>query len=386
MNVMNHRFRHVLLDRDGVLNIERDEGGYVLDWSHWRWQPGALDGLRAMHAAGMRISIVTNQSAVGRGLMTQAGLEKIHARVLADAKRAGACIDAIYACPHAPTEQCQCRKPAPGLLQQAIADSGIPASQTLMVGDDLRDLQSAWSAGIASCLVRTGKGACTSANANAKQVPVFEDLPEFALALTSGKIPLARPLRELAQRAFFEHRATVERAAISLPVELETASQILRAALDSGNKILACGNGGSAATAQHFVAELVGRFQRERRGLAAVSLTTDTSILSAIANDYGYARVFARQVEALARPGDVLLAISTSGNSANVVDAAIAARKGGCKVVAMTGERGGALVEHANAVLYAPSTCVARIQEIHDICIHVMAEALEDSLTWSEFA
>ncbi len=386
MNVMTRCFRHVLLDRDGVLNIERSDGGYVLDWSQWQWEPGALDGLRAMHAAGVRISIVTNQSAVGRGLMTQAELEKIHTHMAADAEKAGARIDAVYACPHSPAAKCECRKPAPGLLQQAIADSGIPANQTIMVGDDLRDLESAWSAGIATCLVRTGKGTHTSGQASAAQVLVFEDLPRFAMALTSGRIPGARPLRDLAQRAFAEHQNAIERAAASLPAELETASRIMKASLDSGNKILACGNGGSAATAQHFVAELVGRFQHERRALAAIALTTDTSILSAVANDYGYARVFARQIEALARPGDVLLAISTSGNSPNVLDAAHAARQCGCKVIAMTGENGGALADHANAVLYAPSLRVARIQEIHDICIHILAEALEDSLTWPESA
>lgn len=386
MNVVNHSFRHVLLDRDGVLNVERSDGGYVLDWSQWCWLPGALDGLRAIRAAGLRISIITNQSAVGRGLMTRSDMDQIHTRMLADAEQAGAGIDAVYACPHAPSAHCECRKPAPGLLRQAINDAGIPANQTVMVGDDLRDLQSAWSAGIAACLVRTGKGARHSVETGATDVPVFDDLPGFAAALIAGDVAVAHPLHDLARRTFADHCAAMQRAAASLPVVIETAGRILSAALESGNKILVCGNGGSAATAQHFVAELVGRFQRERRALAAISLTTDTSILSAVANDYGYTRVFSRQVEALARPGDVLVAISTSGNSPNVIDAARCARASGCKVIAMTGENGGALAGCAHAVLNAPSTSTARVQEIHDVCIHVLADALEGALEWSKTA
>lgn len=368
---------HVLLDRDGVLNIEPADGGYVLDWSQWRWQPEALAGLRALHDAGIRVSIVTNQSAVGRGLMTRTELDQIHRRMRAEAEQAGARIDAVYACPHAPAAHCDCRKPAPGLLQRAIDDAGIPAQRTLMVGDDLRDVQAARSAGVPACLLRTGKGAHAAARINALEVPVFDDLSEFAAAAIAGELPIKRPLLELTQGAFAEHSAAIERAAVSLPATIEMAVRIMTAALQADNKILVCGNGGSAATAQHFVAELVGRFRRERRALAAISLTTDTSILSAVANDYGYARVFSRQVEALANPGDVLVAISTSGNSANVVDAARLARQSGCKVVAMTGESGGSLAAHADAILRAPSQSVARIQEIHDVCIHVLAEALE---------
>ena len=138
-----------------------------------------------------------------------------------------------------------------------------------------------------------------------------------------------------------------------------------------------CGNGGSAADSQHLAAEIVGRFRRERRGLPSIALTTDTSILTSVANDYGYERVFARQLEALARPGDVLFAISTSGNSANVVQAAQTARRLGCQVVGLTGARGGQLASHADLLVQAPSTVVARIQEIHTLCIHAIAESLD---------
>lgn len=176
---------------------------------------------------------------------------------------------------------------------------------------------------------------------------------------------------------FAEHDA-VMRAATTLSPLLEQAIGELHGCLASGHKILACGNGGSAATAQHFVAELVCRFQDDRRALAAVALTADTAVLTAAGNDYGYGRVFARQVEALARPGDVLLAFSTSGRSANVVAAAQAARASGCRIVAFTGVDGGELAPLADIAWRAPSAVVARIQEVHDVCVHAIAQALEE--------
>lgn len=178
---------------------------------------------------------------------------------------------------------------------------------------------------------------------------------------------------------FDEHNA-VMRAAEGLSPRIEEAVGAMQACLASGHKVLACGNGGSAATAQHFAAELVCRFRDNRRALAAVALTSDTMTLTAIGNDLGYDRVFARQVEAIATPGDVLLAISTSGNSMNVVEAAKIARSFPCKVIALTGMDGGALAAHANIALKAPSAVVARIQEVHDVCIHAIAQALEASV------
>jgi phosphoheptose isomerase len=179
------------------------------------------------------------------------------------------------------------------------------------------------------------------------------------------------------QSILAEHDA-VMRATAPLSPLVEQATGMMQACLASGNRILACGNGGSAASAQHFVAELVCRFRVDRRALPAIALTADTTTLTAIANDYGYDRVFARQIEALAAPGDVMLAISTSGNSANVIAAVMAARSAGCKVVALTGCDGGALAPLTDIALRAPSRVVARVQEVHDLWIHAIAQALED--------
>jgi D-sedoheptulose 7-phosphate isomerase len=176
---------------------------------------------------------------------------------------------------------------------------------------------------------------------------------------------------------FADHAAVTARAALELPPVLERALSAMYGCLRAGGKILTCGNGGSAADAQHLSAELVGRFREERRALPAIALTADTALLTALGNDYGYERVFARQIEALAQPLDVLMAFSTSGNSPNVVQAAQAARRTGCAVVAFTGARGGELAAHADVHLKAPSTTVARIQEVHTLCIHVLCESLD---------
>jgi D-sedoheptulose 7-phosphate isomerase len=176
---------------------------------------------------------------------------------------------------------------------------------------------------------------------------------------------------------FAEHAAVAARAALELPPVLEATVRAAHDCLRNGGKILACGNGGSAAQAQHLVAELVGRFARERPALPAIALSADTATLTALGNDYGYERIFARQVEALAGAGDLLFAISTSGNSPNVVLAAQAARGRGCAVVALTGAAGGELGRHADLVLRAPSSVVARIQEIHALCVHAIVAAID---------
>jgi D-sedoheptulose 7-phosphate isomerase len=153
--------------------------------------------------------------------------------------------------------------------------------------------------------------------------------------------------------------------------------------LRAGGKVLACGNGGSAADSQHFAAELLNRFERERAPLAAVALTTDTSTLTSIANDYAYEQVFAKQVRALGRRGDVLLAISTSGNSSNVVAAMHVAHEIGMRVVALTGNGGGkmaALAGPADVHVCVPHKVTARIQEVHLLVLHCLCDAIDHCL------
>lgn len=188
------------------------------------------------------------------------------------------------------------------------------------------------------------------------------------------------PSRPSLEQAFAEHRRVLDAAEPVLLPALERATEAVVACLRAGGKLLVCGNGGSAADAQHLAAELVGRFERERRGLAAIALTTDTSALTAIANDYSYDQVFSRQVEALGRAGDVLIGISTSGNSGNVVRAVEAAKKLGMKVVGLTGQGGGKLAALVDHLIAVPSTRVARVQEMHEIALHALSAAVDEGV------
>ncbi|MGB8890154.1 MAG: D-sedoheptulose 7-phosphate isomerase [Candidatus Korobacteraceae bacterium] len=157
----------------------------------------------------------------------------------------------------------------------------------------------------------------------------------------------------------------------------ERAAILITNSLLNGNKVLWCGNGGSAADAQHLAAELVGRFRRERRALSSIALTTNTSVLTAVANDYGYDKIFERQIEALCQPGDVVIGISTSGNSANVCAALRKARELGASTIAMTGLAGNRLAALADICLHVQSTDAARIQECHILCGHILCEWVE---------
>ena len=185
-------------------------------------------------------------------------------------------------------------------------------------------------------------------------------------------------------RAHFDEGIELrQRMAQTLPAEIARAGEALANALKAGHKVLACGNGGSAADSQHFAAELVGRFERERPGLPAVALTVDTSALTAIANDYDYDRVFSKQVEALGNAGDVLLAISTSGNSKNCIEAIRSAQARGMVVIALTGRDGGAMgrMTRANDFhLNVSHPRTMRVQEVHLLVIHCLCEVVDNIL------
>ncbi len=182
---------------------------------------------------------------------------------------------------------------------------------------------------------------------------------------------------------FHESAELKIQAASLLAPAISQAVDLMFAALTNGNKILACGNGGSAADSQHFAAELVGRFERERLPLPAIALTTDTSIMTAIANDYSWKEVFSKQVQAFGQAGDVLLALSTSGNSDNVVAAVQTALERDMRVVAMTGKGGGALgqmLSSEDVHICVPHDRTARIQEVHLLAIHCLCDGIDVAL------
>ena len=190
---------------------------------------------------------------------------------------------------------------------------------------------------------------------------------------------------EAAIKELFEQSIeTKRRAARVLGPAIERAGALLTGAIDDGAKVLICGNGGSAADAQHFAAELMNRFETERRALPAVALTTDSSTLTSIANDYDFDDVFAKQVRGLGRAGDVLLAISTSGNSSNVLRAIVAAREQAMRVVLLSGGDGGRCatrLEDGDVEIRVPASSTARVQEVHLLVIHCLCHLLDRHFT-----
>jgi D-glycero-D-manno-heptose 1,7-bisphosphate phosphatase len=167
--------RHVILDRDGVLNREPARG-WVVDPAAWRWETGSAQALALLARAGVRVSVVTNQSCVGRGIAPPSAVDAVHQRMHEEATAAGGRFDRILVCPHVDADGCDCRKPLPGLLLRAVGESGIPAEQTVVIGDARRDLDAASAAGLSALLVRTGKGSATEQNLAAGSLPVFDHL------------------------------------------------------------------------------------------------------------------------------------------------------------------------------------------------------------------
>jgi len=176
------------------------------------------------------------------------------------------------------------------------------------------------------------------------------------------------------------HKETTEKVINSLQNDIELACKLVVETIKSGNKILLFGNGGSAADAQHIAAEFTGRYKTERKALPAIALTTDTSAITAIANDYGYDRVFDRQVKALANKGDLLIGISTSGNSTNVLRGFEIGKELGCKTIGLTGKNGGKFSVSCNLNIVVPSNDTARIQEMHILIGHIICQVIDDNI------
>lgn len=188
-------------------------------------------------------------------------------------------------------------------------------------------------------------------------------------------------IKTMIENEFESHRRTIDTVISQLIPNIEEASKMMIKTLQNGNKILLCGNGGSASDAQHIAAELTGRYKSERKGLPGIALTTDTSALTAISNDYGYDKVFSRQTEALANDGDLLIGISTSGNSQNVIEALKVAKEMGCKTLGLSGRDGGKMNEVCDLNIVIPSDNTPRIQEMHILIGHTLCQAVDDSLS-----
>jgi D-sedoheptulose 7-phosphate isomerase len=185
---------------------------------------------------------------------------------------------------------------------------------------------------------------------------------------------------KIVDKCFQEHEDTMQIVKKQLREKIVEAGSLIVNAIRNGNTVFLCGNGGSAADAQHIAAEFTGRFVKEREGLPAIALTTDTSALTAIGNDYGYLKVFSRQLEALGKPGDLLIAISTSGNSENVLEALVTAKDKKLVTIGLSGRNGGKMNELCDCNIVVPSSVTARIQEIHILVGHIFCDFVDNNI------
>ena len=224
--------------------------------------------------------------------------------------------------------------------------------------------------------------------ANGGQVISLPLVPGFSTTAIEKKMRSEQKTQQssgsLIESSLNEHKIVFDAVFASSQTSIQDCVDLLISTFKKGNKVLLCGNGGSAADAQHIAAEFVGRYEAERKALPAISLTTDTSSLTALANDYDFERIFARQVEALAAEGDCLIAISTSGNSRNVIAAVMEARKHGCKVIGMTGANGKKLASLCDTCILVPSERTARIQEAHITIAHIWCEMIDAAIAANE--
>jgi len=371
--------RFVILDRDGTIITERN---YLGSPTGVELLPNAAAGLRAFQDRGFGLIVITNQSGVGRGYFDMETVGRVHARLLTLLEEEGVALDGIYVCPHEPSAGCSCRKPATGLIARASRELDFDASEAIVIGDKDCDVELGRRIGATTVLVLTGYGRRNMATARVSPDLVATDLYHAAILISRQDTPLISDAATRFRAHIHESIETKERLLAKCESEILKAAGAITSSLASGRKILLCGNGGSAADCQHIAAEFVSVLTQEyvRPGLPAIALTTDTSILTASANDFGFEGIFERQVQAVGQPGDVLIGITTSGNSVNVVRAVQYAAKRGIRTIALTGGSGGAIAAIAQTVICVPSLVTMHIQEAHIAVGHILCYLAERSL------
>jgi D-sedoheptulose 7-phosphate isomerase len=388
----------VFLDRDGVINelVYYPDMGVIdspFTVGLFHILPGVGDAVRSLQEAGYKVVVTSNQPGVARGRFTEETLRDMDLKLAQELSRYGAHLDGIYYCPHHPEGtgdryrvECDCRKPKPGLLLRAAGELDINLAASYMIGDSLTDVKAGERAGCRTVLI--GRLKCDTCRLMAEQDSrpdiIAPDLPAAARILLNGSASKDQTDRNGLKKAI--RGGLLESARLKELVSELCADTILQSvliiteSLRNGGKVVLLGNGGSASDAQHIAAELVGKFLLERQALPAIALTTNTSVLTALGNDYGYETVFRRQIEALVNTGDVVIGLSTSGNSPNVIAALELAKQKGAKTLALTGASGGRLSGLPDLLIAVPSMSTPRIQEAHITIGHIVSELVEREL------
>jgi phosphoheptose isomerase len=393
----------VILDRDGTVNVERH---YLSSPAQLELLDGAAAGIRMLRELGLPVVLITNQSGIARGFFSLDTLELIHAELRMQLSAEGAGVDAIYFCPHSPSDDCQCRKPRPGLALKAAQEFGASLTQSFVIGDKSCDMELGDQIGAHTILVTTGYGKQERQNGNAhrhisanlleaarkiKQILFEQTQNNVGATMITAATSTAGghyDVREVIRKHLVSSAQVKHSASASCVESIASAAKIITDCFKAKGKVLLCGNGGSAADCQHIAAEFISVLRQEfpRPGLPAIALTTDSSILTARGNDFGFDQVFSRQIQALGMSGDVLIAISTSGNSQNVLNAVQQANALGMHTIAFTGGTGGKLVQLSQVSIIAPSDVVQHIQETHIAAAHALCQVVEESIFKGPFS
>jgi phosphoheptose isomerase len=362
------------------------ERHYLSNPSEVELIPGVVKGLHQLSEMGLGLVVITNQSGIGRGFFDEVRLGLIHQRLCELLEADGIRVNGIYFCPHTPEDECSCRKPRPGLLELAARELDLDPRSCFVIGDKRSDIELGQAVGATTFLVRTGYGEQVVKDGTATPDYIVGGIWEAAqviqriLVSEQGSVRMNPDIDCTNKvRGHLLQSAEVKRQVSEMCTDsILAAAGLISAAFRSGGKLLLCGNGGSAADCQHMATEFVSRLTKDfdRPGLPAIALTTDTSFLTAFSNDCGFEGVFQRQVQALGKPGDVLIGISTSGNSNNVIRAMEAAREANMHTIALTGS-GGHLAALANIAISVPSTDTQYIQEAHLAIEHILCDLVE---------
>ncbi len=377
-----NRQGYVLLDRDGTIIADKH---YLSDPGRVELLEHAASGLKKLCDAGLGLIVISNQSGIGRGLFTARDLARVERRLVAILEAEGVRIDGFYYCPHLPEADCDCRKPRPALANRAAATFGFDPQTCWVIGDKPADVELATAIGARSILVRTGYGAQHEADGLTAN-HISDNLLEAAESLLTESNLTPIELTPASAGRLRAHISagieTRQRLLAECEHEILAISEMVAGALGSGRKLLLCGNGGSASDCQHIAAELVSVLTQQflRPGLPAIALSTNSAILTASANDFGFEGVFARQVQAFGKPGDVLIGMSTSGKSMNVIRALEYARAHGIKTVGFACAGARDMAALCDVCLRVPSAVTALIQEVHITVGHIVCDLAEQAL------
>ncbi len=367
----------VVLDRDGTVIEDRH---YIKREDDVVFLPGAIEALRKIRAKGYPIFLVSNQSGVGRGWIADDEFQGVHRRFTSMLTEAGTQFDEIAYCFHAPEANCDCRKPKTGLVPLQFQGQPIDWSRSFVVGDHVPDMGLASALGAKPCLVLTGKGPETQKTELPVTTQIYENLSVFADALPEreGTRRYTDTLKSNLGLSIQAKQQMMERTE-DLRVFSEAVAVVVKA-YRNGGRLYIAGNGGSAADAQHLAAEFVSKLARPRAPLPAEALTVDTSILTAIGNDFSFDEVFSRQIEGKARDTDVFLGITTSGQSRNIVRALEVCRKLKIPSIVLSGRDGGKVKDLADFCIIAAGVETSAIQEVHMVLYHTLCACVEAEL------